>query len=139
MNTQAELTPIFRKTYILGGDATITVVSRSTGSRYTYRIRAKKAKDSQKVHFVSLLAGDDNENSYKYLGTIFDESRYFHGKKSPISPEAPSAKAFAWTWAHLDSDEIEVWHSGRCSRCGRTLTTPESIQAGIGPVCAGKV
>jgi hypothetical protein len=28
---------------------------------------------------------------------------------------------------------------GRCGRCGRTLTKPESIAAGIGPVCAGMV
>lgn len=28
--------------------------------------------------------------------------------------------------------------SGRCMVCGRELTNPESIEAGIGPVCAGK-
>lgn len=27
---------------------------------------------------------------------------------------------------------------GRCSICNRTLTNPESIEAGIGPVCAGR-
>lgn len=27
---------------------------------------------------------------------------------------------------------------GACGVCGRTLTNPESIAAGIGPVCAGK-
>lgn len=30
-------------------------------------------------------------------------------------------------------------HTGVCGKCGRTLTDPESIDAGIGPVCAGKV
>lgn len=29
-------------------------------------------------------------------------------------------------------------HSGTCSCCGRTLTDPASIEAGIGPICAGK-
>lgn len=28
---------------------------------------------------------------------------------------------------------------GRCGHCGRTLTDPESIAAGIGPICAGKM
>lgn len=28
--------------------------------------------------------------------------------------------------------------SGRCCSCGRELTDPESIDAGIGPICAGK-
>lgn len=29
--------------------------------------------------------------------------------------------------------------SGNCYVCGRTLTTPESIEAGIGPICAERV
>ncbi len=28
---------------------------------------------------------------------------------------------------------------GHCGHCGRTLTNPESIERGIGPVCAGKM
>lgn len=28
---------------------------------------------------------------------------------------------------------------GECGHCGRTLTNPESIELGIGPVCAGKM
>jgi hypothetical protein len=28
---------------------------------------------------------------------------------------------------------------GTCVRCNRRLTTPESIESGIGPVCAGRV
>jgi len=36
----------------------------------------------------------------------------------------------------LDSPDIEVWHSGECSRCGRKLTDPTSIEGGLGPVCA---
>lgn len=29
--------------------------------------------------------------------------------------------------------------TGSCCRCGRRLDVPESVEAGIGPVCAGKV
>lgn len=31
------------------------------------------------------------------------------------------------------------WELGICSQCGRTLTDPESIAAGIGPICASKL
>jgi hypothetical protein len=33
---------------------------------------------------------------------------------------------------------VDVLHSGRCGRCGRTLTTPDSIERGLGPECAHK-
>ena len=34
---------------------------------------------------------------------------------------------------------LTVFHDGKCGRCGRKLTVPESIQSGLGPVCAGQV
>jgi len=134
------LEPLFRKPYMLAGDATITVVSARTGTRFTYRIAAKKnvKEGDDSVHFVSLLNGPENTRDYMFLGTIFAEERFRHGKKSPISPEAPSAQAFNWLWQNLDSDRVEVWHSGKCGRCGRLLTDPASIERGLGPKCAGE-
>jgi hypothetical protein len=32
--------------------------------------------------------------------------------------------------------ERELINAGRCWRCGRTLTDPASVLAGIGPDCA---
>lgn len=50
---------------------------------------------------------------------------------------------------HKDLDPIEqtinglalvmASRVGRCARCGRELTNPDSVAAGIGPVCATKV
>ena len=131
------LGPLFRKPYMLAGKSFVTVVSKDSGCRFTYRITEKKTEENEdSVHFVSVLIGDDNVNSYTFLGTIFAEKRFFHGRKSKIGEEAPSARAFQWTWNHLDSDKIEVYHSGKCGRCGRQLTTPESIERGLGPKCA---
>lgn len=134
----AILEPLFRKPYMLAGQAIVTVVSQATGTRYTYRITAKKnvKEGDDTVHFVSLLNGPENTRDYRYLGTIFAGKRYCHGKKSEISPDAPSAKAFAWLWEHLDTDKAEIWHSGKCGRCGRLLTDPASIARGLGEKCA---
>lgn len=33
----------------------------------------------------------------------------------------------------------EIYHMGRCCRCGKALTVPSSIESGLGPVCQGKV
>lgn len=130
--------------FILGGNARVTLVSQKTGTRFTFRVRAKDVpKDSAAVPpwFVQLLTGRENNSDYTFLGTIFeDAATYRHGRKSNVSPEAPSAKGFAWAWSFLAKGELppgcEVWHEGRCGRCGRALTVPESIAMGLGPECA---
>lgn len=68
-------------------------------------------------------------------------ARFKHGVKSRVSPEAPSVKGFAWIVSRLAAgrdvaDQVELRHEGSCGRCGRKLTTPESIDTGLGPVCA---
>ena len=70
--------------------------------------------------------------------------RYFHGKKSAISPEAPSARGFAWFFGQVTSgadlsDKAEVRHEGRCGKCARKLTTPESVDTGFGPECSDQL
>lgn len=123
--------------YMLAGNARVTVVSLVTGVRFTFRIRKPRPYSP---HFVGVLTGSDNESNFTYLGHIFDDKKYSHGRKSPIQEHAPSAKAFAWLWTALNHlpyipSSAELWHEGRCGRCGRTLTTPESIAAGMGPEC----
>lgn len=34
---------------------------------------------------------------------------------------------------------IEVYHTGNCSYCGRELTDPVSVHIGIGPICRSKL
>lgn len=69
---------------------------------------------------------------------------YWHGKKSSVGVGAAvSAEAFVWLWCHLIAvkafpEGVQLWHEGRCGRCGRTLTDPESCARGLGPICAGK-
>jgi hypothetical protein len=128
--------------FMLGGNATVTLVSPKTGTRFTYKIRA--SEDGQ-VHFVSLLSGPDNEADYKYLG-IIRRDIFWPGRKTPkpgdIGRDAPSSLAFAYTWAKLAKGvmpAVEIWHEGRCGRCNRKLTVPSSIASGFGPECIGKV
>lgn len=137
------LAPEFRRNYILGGDATVTIVSKRSGDRFTYNIKRARARDGQDEaslpFFVSVLTGPNNREDYEFLGTIFADGRYRRSAKSKVSASAPSAVAWAWTWEHLEgalADRVEVWHEGRCSRCGRPLTDPESIERGLGPICA---
>lgn len=123
-------------TFILAGNATFTVTSLSTGTRFTFRVRQPQPTSP---HFVQLLSGPDNESSYTFLGSIFNGVNYFHGRRSTIGPDAPSAKAFSWLWQHrtaIPLDRVSIHHEGKCCRCGRKLTVPSSIESGIGPECA---
>ena len=130
--------------FLLAGNAVFTLRSRKTGARYTYRVSHKKGGD---VSFVSLLVGSDNTRDYAYMGMLPDDKptalRGVGKGKSCSSADAHSARAFQYL---LDSivkgsipDALEVWHEGRCGRCGRKLTVPESIETGLGPECADKV
>lgn len=123
--------------FALAGNAIFTLQSLKTNVRFTYKVRV--AEDNLTMHFVSCLVGPDNCNDYRYLGFI-RRGVFFHGgPKAKIGNEAPSVKAFRWFWERSASGrltpQLEVSHMGRCGRCGRALTVPESI----GPECITKV
>jgi Family of unknown function (DUF6011) len=129
--------------FMQAGKSTVTLVSVKTGNRFTYRI---SVSEDGLCHFVGLLSGPDNGADYKYLGRIA-RGVFWLGRKVPragdISRDAPSARAFDWTWRQLAKgampESLEIWHEGACGRCGRRLTVPESIASGFGPECRNKI
>ena len=135
--------------FMLGGNATFTIRSRKTGARFTYKVRKADPEPGRGVTwFVNLLNGSDNGNDFAYMGVLYEwevgkPPHFKRTKASRVSESAPSFRAFTWLWEALRggwlSSSVEVWHEGTCGRCGRRLTVPESIAAGIGPECAGKV
>jgi len=126
--------------FIFGGNATFTIRSAKTGTRYTYKIRQKEIG---KPFFASVLSGQNNETDFDYIGFIPAATRDVLVAGNKGKPDAPSFKALAWTVAQLATkaripEHLEIFHEGRCCACGRKLTTPESILSGIGPECAKK-
>lgn len=137
--------------YVVGGDAKFTVVSKKTGTRFTYQatnkwIRTPKGGwklDRTSPIFVKLLTGPVNTKDYTFFGTLFGKESFKHSPNSSIGDQAPSAKAFRWVWWLLSNPEVqelpdtlEFWSSGRCCCCDRELTDPVSVAAGMGPKCA---
>jgi Family of unknown function (DUF6011) len=130
--------------FMQAGKATITLVSKKTSARFTYKLGMS---DDKKNIFVGLLCGSDNTSDYKYLGRIALDrgSRFWAGRKQPrpgdISKSAPSVLAFEFVWNKLQAGSlgeqvVEIWHEGSCGRCGRKLTVPSSVKRGFGPECA---
>jgi len=119
--------------------------SKVTGTRFTYRVLAPVCEPNSRrrdydaaVRFVKVLVGPDNGNDFRYAGFIKD-GHFVHGNgRAKIGPEAPSVKAIGWFVEHLGATNVSFWHEGSCGRCGRALTVPESIESGLGPVCAAR-
>ena len=126
--------------FIFGGNATFTIRSAKTGTRFTYKLRQPEAG---KPFFASVLAGQNNETDYDYIGFVPAATRDALVAGAKGKPNAPSFKALAWTISQIATkaripEHLELFHEGRCCACGRKLTTPESVLSGIGPECAKK-
>lgn len=128
--------------FILAGNAYFTLKSLKTGDHFTFRV--KKSKKTP-TYFVNVRSGPEDGRIYHLLGLINTEAQYNALKKNAYRIWATkSGVAFDWFWRHLTERNhiptgLEVWHDGRCCRCGRRLTDPESIDRGIGPECYSKV
>lgn len=122
-------------TFIHAGRAVFTLQSARTGTHFTYRI-ARADRGSRTQHFASVLIAPE---VWGYLGMVCD-GRLGATRKSTWPPEAPSFRALAWFLRQLARGELPASlvfrHEGRCGRCGRALTTPASIDTGLGPDCA---
>lgn len=131
---EGEIEPGYRRAFVLAGNATFTLVGKA--SRYTFRVRETQNKNRATKFYIYLLRGRDNESDYVFVGGVLDNGEMYVSKKSPVHADAPSMQALCWFWRNLESPQVAVLHAGTCGRCGRLLTTPESIRTGFGPVCA---
>lgn len=133
------------KNFVLAGNATITVRSGSTGTRFTFKVRTPKESRGSSIWFVSLLTGSNNEDNFTYFGNIRSDGSFDHGRRTRITTDSTGARAFNWFWNMVRSgrDDVlaqaDVWHEGRCGRCGRKLTVPESVESGFGPECINHI
>ena len=123
------------KAFVTAGKAVFTIDSGVTGTRYTYRVT--KAPDGN-CWFVGVMLGTDNENSYSYICYFRRDMVVRTSSKSRLASDSKPVVAFEFFMNHLDNipRNLNVYHSCKCGRCGRTLTTPESIVRGLGPECA---
>lgn len=126
--------------FILGGNALFTCLNKNTQVRFTYKV--VHDCDNEKQYKIYVLNGSDNTSNYKQIGYI-DICRPFASAISVHTRDLPSFKQFEYIYLILVTDRIipdlEIWHMGRCCKCGRVLTVPDSIERGIGPECFSKM
>jgi len=136
------------KNFIFAGRAIFTLQSSKSGIHYTYMMSVPKEDRKNEKHdlyFVAVLRGPNNNSDYSYMGIVVRNGnswKFTLTKKSKIKEDAMSCVAFKYFFEritrippHIDP-QMNFYHMNLCGKCGRRLTTPESVERGIGPVCA---
>jgi len=125
--------------FILAGKCTLTIKSLQSGNHFTYKVRETNEKND--FFFVSVLSG--TEDQYRYLGYVRNGVYVHGGHKAKVGVNTPLHLAFnlIFNLAKVGKNNInaELYHAGKCGKCGRKLTHPESLQTGIGPDCATRM
>ncbi len=136
--------------FALAGSAIFTLQNDEVGRHYTYKVsRAKPRQDGDPdplLWFVGGLTGPNNVDDYTYLGIISSRGEgdipVFRTTQKTRNPDGAPVMAFTDAFRGIAQGRESKWnlyHAGRCGRCSRVLTDPESIQSGIGPVCRAKM
>jgi hypothetical protein len=128
--------------FIYGGHAIFTLKNEETENRFTYKIVNSNEEQYKNYYHVYLLTGCDNESNYSYLGFIKDKI-FVISNKSRMK-DGLGAKTMMWfvnsvLRTHHVPKNLGIYHNGRCGRCGRLLTVPESIKSGFGPECINRL
>ena len=81
--------------------------------------------------FQFLATGSDY-HSRKRVATVLPNGKFSYGTQQP------------GVFMQISADPLEAMReygriTGTCGKCGRKLEDPDSIAAGIGPVCAAKM
>lgn len=131
--------------FVVGGNAYFILKSKRTGVELSYHIYPPKSHDKEKpgVLWVNVLVTSSTHSEYKYIGfmkVLEGKWEYYYSfRTEAVLATATSVAAFKWFMKLLYSgnysNNLEIFHQGRCCRCGRELTTPQSILSGIGPRC----
>lgn len=87
------------------------------------------------------MTGPDNESSFTYMGIFNPETNEIKlTAKSKYTEDTKPVKVVRWAVKAVANkvtlpEGYSIQHAGTCCRCGRTLTTPDSVNRGWGPEC----
>jgi hypothetical protein len=135
--------PEISRLFLTAGKATFTLSKLATGERFTYEIA--KPENFHGDFFASVMKGSDNESDYRYIAMMSEATlalRFTKGSRFAV--DSKEARGLQFVLDVVAGRKVlpagfELRRSTKCGRCGRKLTVPSSIDAGIGPECAEKL
>lgn len=140
--------------YVYGGKGRFRMKSNKSNKSYEFKIkrpaktifegyqRVPNPRYDENILFIS--ARLDETLNFEFIGTFrIEENTYTHSKKSKVDNTHNVVKGFKWLIKQFENEnefpsEMEFYHMGICGCCAKSLTTPDSIKLGIGPVCFEK-
>jgi hypothetical protein len=111
----------------------IYTIAKADGTHRTFKvaIQPSDAKFAPGATVLSYLSGRDNESDYTGMAFISK------GQLRPWGKFRSNDELLNDAY-RMFSNPAAVMESAHCARCGKTLTTPESIASGFGPECSKK-
>lgn len=120
--------------------APFTIRSKKTMKDFTFKISQKPFKGYPYLH-VSVEKG---YLDFGYMGYFRDGNIVKKNKLNGTTEivRTPAAEAVSWLLRQLKAgkyadlkNNIQLFHTGHCLKCGKTLTDAISITSGFGPIC----
>lgn len=115
----------------------ITMYNSETGQHRTIRIRTETWADKSEHRVAALLHSGDDWRSFGFVKVNQQNEAFivpwkkYRGTKFEVFAKMISRPS------DFEKRGIEYLLEGRCRRCNRVLTHPDSIKSGIGPICKG--
>ena len=129
------------KEFVLAGRAVFTVQEKG-GAHHTFRVQMSEPEGRwARAWWADFLA---DENRYRKLAKLdpvtgqastYGRTAGLAGSRKLLVLNRVLARVWSGDLAAVEAAGWRVEHAGRCGRCGRELTTPLSLDRGIGPEC----
>lgn len=143
-----EVAPAVAPSRIEAGTYTV-VMGNDVNNYRTLRLQAPKPGTFSDLPagtlIVGYLSGPDNERNFTNFGFLFADGRVVIWNAHRNSPGIQKVALALGLLIEANGEGRAAMglayaiKSSRCYRCGRVLTVPTSIHAGLGPECAQRV
>lgn len=118
-------------------------IEKAEGRHITIRVEDAPEEWKVSAKVVGILTGPINTSDYTNCGFLHSDGRFQPWKKFVSGfdswKEAVKVLVQSSKEERVNLGKAYALRSGRCWRCGRVLTVPESIRDGIGPECKKKL
>ncbi len=118
---------------VLQGRALFTLESQKTKEHFTYKIIKGK-----KWWFVYSFTGTNNnlKSHYEWIGYYGIDTGFVYRQDCNLIITSDKVVCIMFFFRNSECEFVNFYNEGRCMKCSRKLTTPDSINRHLGPECS---